>query len=407
MRQNLSRIAVATLLTVIAGQSAFALDELNWSPRNHELLKQFLHEHGRGSAGHDAKQPPYAVFDWDDTSIFSDCGHALFRHQIWNLAFRLDKDHFRSLFQDEINGVRVLKGPPALKLVDINEDVATAYDFLYDHCRGLGGKQPVDDVRATPQFQEFVAKLLYLYEAYNRTENIGPAYSNVWILYFLADFTLDEVRELARVAIRQQLGEGLRYEVWRSPAGQSSRAGPVDVTFRNGLRVQPEMQNLMASSQAAGIDVYVVSASMKQVVEVCAGPGFGYNLPPDHVIGMELELREGKVRPSYKRGWVQTYREGKVEAIRAVLGARGDPLLAAGDSDGDFEMLSGFTGTKLGLIINRLEGDRIGTLCRTAVAQGTAQTPRYILQGRDENTGLFVPRSETTRLGEAESRLTN
>ena len=301
--------------------------------------------------------------------------------------------------------MRVLPGPRALKLGDIHEDVVTAYDFLYDRCRGLGGNQPLDELRATPQFQDFVAKMFYLYEAYTQTENIGPEYSYVWILYFLSDFTLDEVRDLARAAIKQQLGNALRQVVWRSPAGYSSKAGPIDVTFHSGLRVQPEMQNLMASLRAAGIDVYVVTASMKQVVEVFAGPGFGYNLPPDHVIGMELELREGKICPSYKPGWVQTYQAGKVEAIRRVLAARGDPALVAGDSDGDYEMLNGFSGTRLGLIVNRVKCGRIGTLCRAAVAQSEARTPRYILQGRDENTGLFMPQSETIPLGETEARL--
>src|SRR5207248_1568539 len=99
------------------------------------------------------------------------------------------------------------------------------------------------------------------------------------------------------------------------------------------------------------------------------------------VLGMELEVRDGKVGPRYKEGRVQTYRRGKVEAIRLKPGARGDPLFGAGDSDGDFEMLSTFKGMDLALILNRLKGGKVGDLCRRAVKQKGAPAPRYILQG--------------------------
>ena len=54
---------------------------------------------------------------------------------------------------------------------------------------------------------------------------------------------------------------------------------------------------------------------------------------------------------------------------------------------------------RLALILNRVKGGPIGTLCRLAVGQMDRGTPRYILQGRDESTGLFLPRPETILLG--------
>lgn len=47
---------------------------------------------------------------------------------------------------------------------------------------------------------------------------------------------------------------------------------------------------MMNTFRSNGIDVYVVSASMKEVVEVFASnPKYGYNIPKENVFGMELE----------------------------------------------------------------------------------------------------------------------
>jgi phosphoserine phosphatase len=396
---------LAVVLAVAAPRPAPALDKLSWARRNHAVLTQFLRDHGKGSPGYNEEKRPYAVFDWDDTSAFHDCGDALFRYQLWNLKLRLDKNQFRALFEKSRRGVRADAGSRSVKLGDVQDDIFADYDYLHDRYSGLGGSWALDDLRRTPQFQDFVSKMLFLYGAYTDSKEIGPHYSYVWVLYFLSNYTPDEVRDVARAAIKEQLGEGLREAAWKGPRKFDSKAGPIDAKFLTGLRVQPEMQDLMASLRDAGIDVYIVTASLKQEVEVFAGEGFGYNVPADHVLGMELDTKDGKLRPEYKPGWVRTYRQGKVEAIRSKLGTRGDPILAGGDSDGDFEMLSTFEGTKLALILNRVKGGDIGKLCRKADEQKDQAKPRYLLQGRDENTGLFVPASETILLGQSQPQL--
>ena len=108
-------------------------------------------------------------------------------------------------------------------------------------------------------------------------------------------------------------------------------------------------------------------------------------------------------------GWVETFRQGKVEAIEQViktgLGKNRDPIFSAGDSDGDYEMLTSFPGMKLTLIWNRVKGGLIGTLCKLAVEQADSSNPRYILQGRNENTGSVIPGSATILLGKTEPQL--
>jgi hypothetical protein len=125
----------------------------------------------------------------------------------------------------------------------------------------------------------------------------------------------------------------------------------------------------------------------------------------DHVIGCELEVEGGMLRPVYRKEWPLTYGKGKVEAIRRKLGSRGDPILVAGDSDGDADMLVDFEGTRVSLILNRVKGGKIGSLSRRAASPEDEASGRYLLQGRNENTGLFLPRPETIPFGEREARL--
>jgi hypothetical protein len=75
------------------------------------------------------------------------------------------------------------------------------------------------------------------------------------------------------------------------------------------------------------------------------------------------------------------------------------PLFVAGDSDGDFEMMTQFPETKLIYLINRVKGGDIGMLYKEALP-GMAKAGRVVLlQVRNENTGLCRPYQETIRLG--------
>ena len=92
-----------------------------------------------------------------------------------------------------------------------------------------------------------------------------------------------------------------------------------------------------------------------------------------------------------------TWGEGKVKTIEKYLAAKKGygPILTAGDSDGDFNMLSQIDSVKLGLIINRNKKGKIGSLYDVALKENNVLLPRYILQGRNEIDGCFDA-SETT-----------
>ena len=388
------------------------LDRLNWSERNHRVLNQLMIDHGPGGGSRDERRPAYVVLDWDSTTAVFDVEEAVHRFQANDLRFKLSRAEFAALLPDSVNGVtRVSAAYGSILLADIHADLVSDYAFLYDSFAGLGGTQPLETVAATPQFQDFFVKLTFLYAAYADTPGIGADYAFPWVTTLLAGHTAPEVRALARQAISRELGNKLARVSLQSPAGLPGRAGVVTSSFVTGLRVVPEMQDLISTFQANGIDVFIVSASFKPVVEAFGAQGaFGYGVPPENVIAMELATRaDGVLLPEYKPGWVKTYRQGKVEAINRVikagLGKDWDPLLAAGDSDGDYEMLSGFPGMRLSLIWNRVKGGDIGSLSRQAVAEIALPSPRYILQGRDENAGVTLPGQESILLGTTSPQL--
>ncbi|MDD4602731.1 MAG: haloacid dehalogenase-like hydrolase [Bacteroidales bacterium] len=389
-----------------------SLDRLNWSERNYSTLNQMINEYGIGGKYHEEGKTPYIVLDWDQTCAHFDVEEALMRYQLFNLHFKMTKDQFKNILKDTINGVfQLSENFNKINLSDLNSDLITEYNFLQDNYVGFHGKMALDEIMSTPQYKDFIVKFLFLADGYFDTPGIGMDHIFLWELYLFTGFSIDEVKSMAKEAVSFELANQIGKQTLHSPSGLKTRTGDITCSFNSGLRVFSEMQNLISTCRGHGIDAYIVSASYKPVVEVFSGIGnFGYNFEPDHVIGMELEIgADGKILPEYKKGWIKTFGQGKVEAInkkiKSLPGKNHDPLFAAGDSDGDIEMLTKFPGMKLALIWNRVKGGEIGKLCKKAVDEMEIPNPRFILQGRNENIGMAIPSSETILLGKTQPEL--
>ena len=216
---------------------------------------------------------------------------------------------------------------------------------------------------------------------------------------------------MAAKTIDWQKTQKIENVVWTSPAASElsgQEAGQVSVTWKNGLRLIPEMQELHNKLRNAGFDVWMCSASFVDLIkELVSNPSFGYNDHPNNVIAMELERDpQGKILPVFRNGYDQTQGAGKTKAItRFLAGASGkygyDPIFIAGDSEGDQNMLCEFKGLQLGLIINRLKGKekKLGELSKQAVDNYQQDSAKYLLQGRDDNKGIFIPCQEHIKYG--------
>ncbi len=108
-----------------------------------------------------------------------------------------------------------------------------------------------------------------------------------------------------------------------------------------GAPVFPWMKEIISFLKAEGIEVYIVTASIKWAVEPAAqlaGVAF------ENVLGIETEVVNGVVTPKQK-GLI-TYREGKPAALIERTGGR-KPVFAAGNTMGDFALLESSSHVRL------------------------------------------------------------
>lgn len=388
------------------------LDQGKWAPDTYRAVQDLINEYGVKSSKYKVEKKPYAIFDWDNTSIMNDTEEALFFYQIDHLKFDLTPEEFYKVLKTNIP-----EGPfskdyknsngELVTLEEITKDLKRDYEYLYRHYKGLKGDQSLDAIHATDYFKDFKVKLYFLYEAIGDTYSTDVSYP--WVLYLFSNMSVEEVQHLAEISNNLNLGAGISEEKLTSPQRLHGDAGVVSISHINGLRLAPEISNLMHTFQNNGIDVYVVSASMEEVVEVFASnPKYGYNLPEENVFGMRLKKEDGNIQPVYEENYPFTAGHGKPETIiNEIASKKGGygPIFVAGDSSTDYEMLTEFKDTKLRLIINRVSGGKIGELSKLAASRMGKNNPKFVLQGRNENTGLWIPTEYTIKLGTNEKIL--
>ena len=387
------------------------LDTARWSPRNAARLQLLLDQYGHHSPSYRADRKPYAVFDWDNTCIMNDCEEALLMYQINHLQYKLTPDEFSQVLWRDVPDetfmadYKTVDGKP-VRMADIAADVVSDYRWLYASYQGLAGSRNLEDVQASEQFKDFRAKLYFMYDAICDSFPLEVGYK--WILYFYKNMSTAELQAMAMASNKAALGDGLRKVRYQSPETLPGKAGVVADTHFHGIRVHEEIRGLMHTLRANGIDVYVSTASIDDVVRVFAGHAdFGYGVPPENVIGLRLEMDNGRYADRYLSGWHFNWGPGKTVGIRQHLQAKKGygPVLVAGDSDGDAWMLRDFADTSVGLIVNRMKKGEIGADSQLAAQQlGQAQA-RFILQGRDEATGLMLPDEKSLKYGKAERKL--
>ncbi|MGQ5522731.1 hypothetical protein ACUHMQ_05650 [Chitinimonas sp. PSY-7] len=392
-------------------QLAQPLDPARWSDFNLDTINQVLKEAGKGSANYNSKKKPYAVFDWDNTCIMNDCEEALMMYQISNLQYKLTPEEFAQVVRQDIpNGAfgkthLTVDGKP-VKMEDMAADLESDYRWMYANYKGWSGSMTLEEIHQSPQFQDFRAKLFFTYDAVCDVYPIEIGYK--WIIYFYKNFTTAELQAMAEASNDYGLGDAMRKLKLVSPEQLPGKAGVVATSFSTGIRIHDEMRNLMTTLRANGIDVYISTASIDDVVRVFAGNSkYGYHVPPENVIGLKLEMKDGKYDNVYRQGWHFNWGPGKTTGIKNILvAAKGyGPLMVMGDSDGDAWMMRDFDDTKLGIIVNRLKGGEIGANSKKAADAIGQPHARFILQGRNEHTGVFMPDEKTLKFGKAETKL--
>ncbi|MBC3933131.1 haloacid dehalogenase-like hydrolase [Undibacterium curvum] len=403
--------APALARPVAAAVPAVILDSAKWAPRNRELIAALIAKHGITSKTYNPKRKPYAVFDWDNTSIMNDCEEALLLYQINQLAFKLSPAEFSAIVRQNVpagNFAPDFKNA-AGKVVDLESicaDLDSDYAFLHANYKGLAGSRTLEDISTTEQFLDFRAKLYFLYEAVNDTHGVNVGYP--WVIYFFANMSVSEVRKLAEASHDANLGMSLVKAKFTSPASLPGKAGVITASHSQGIRLCTEVATLMDTFRNHGIDVYVSTASLEDVVaEFATNPKYGYHVKRENVLGLRLE-QDGEVyKNAYRKNWTLNWGPGKTIVIKQELVAKKGygPVFVAGDSDGDYDMLRDFPETEVGLIVNRLKKGKIGELSKAAADALKEAHPRFLLQGRQESTGNWLPVETTLKLGKTAAAL--
>lgn len=377
-RHQLGVACLAGALLFAPVSAVADLDTLRWKPENHAALSRLIDAHRH--QGH------YAVFDWDYTSIYQDTQENLFRYQIDNLRFKATPAEFAAAIRKDIpnddfaDAYRNVDGRK-INIQQIAADLDARYAFLYANYIGER-KMSLAQIQQTEEFKDFRGKLAFLYEAIGGSFSHDVSYP--WVLYLFTGMSRQEVMDLAKEANDFALGQALGKYRWTSSATLTGRTGQVSHEYKSGLRVHSEMANLFHELQQNGIEVYVITASLEDVVRVFAtDPSYGYRLKPENIYGMRLHMNGDIYQGRYRSDYPQTQTHGKVAIIEGYLKPRHGgkaPILVAGDSSGDENMLTAYADTRLLLLMKR-EGrlDKV------------AEDRRALIQTRNLQTGLFNP----------------
>lgn len=368
------------------------IKRLNWDEKNYRAINNLIAKHGIDSPVYDPNKRPFAVFDWDNTSIIGDVEEALLYYMITNLSFKMEVDEFfdliiknvdKNFYADKYNNLENKR----LNIDLIAYDIKKAYEFLYKRLDKFGGNQSLDELKKSDYYKEFVTKMFYRYRVSDYDRLAKDPYC--WMSFLLKNYKTQEVEALCKEAYEAMRKEKIRVENFTSPAIES-KAGRVSIDYFVGIRPLPEMVDLYQTFEENGIDTYIVSASFIDVVRAFASDEDNfYKLNKKKVLGLRLETDlGGKILPSLDKTYPISIREGKVETIDKLIknATNYGPIMVGGDSDGDLAMLTSYDLTEISLIIHRENYGLIDEL-RNKAWDGSN---RFYSQGRNLLEGKFI-----------------
>lgn len=320
----MKKILVCLLAALTLLSCKPALERGAWNDDTYQALTAVISE--------SENQGNYAVFDCDYTTIIHDVTHAMIIYQIENLRFSLAPEHH---FLDGLGEVDFPLEGLGMTAREMGRTLAAEYASL---------KQEWND----SLYRDFRARLLAFDSAVH--DNYDYRTLCLWEPSLAVGFTQEELNEIARECLTQAFAQdSLRAEQWVSPDGRFCG------TAHKGLAISPEMKNLYACLTRSGITPYVCSASPEWLVKkLCCDKQWGLGLPEEQVFGLRLiEKEDGSW--DYEADYTQPFKAGKVACINryiAPLYGNRSPVLIAGDSEGDVEMLTAYPDLKMGLIID-------------------------------------------------------
>ncbi|MGB8645923.1 MAG: haloacid dehalogenase-like hydrolase [Anaerolineae bacterium] len=266
-----------------------------WTAENRTAIEQLLTR--------SYPEPPIAVFDWDNTCIYRDIGDATFHSLAADLGFKFDAPGFWDW---------VTEAAPI--------DFASA---AYEAYR----RRPNPDTHHCLRLAFERGRKAYY-------DGMDDNSACAWDAGAFLGWRFSDAREYARQVMLRELAHPLTAEVYEYEGTR--------IEILQGIRVRPEMQELVRVMQQVGWQVWVISASPQWVVEPFAEL---YGIPANRVVALRRALVDGRMTRAVEPP--VSFSDGKLDAYRMFVDAHRPPWFAAGDSVYDWKLLEWAEGGRL------------------------------------------------------------
>lgn len=455
--------AMANIKAPAVGKQYVARED--WDPTVKKAINDFIAAYGKDSVNY-VPGGSYAVFDCDDTCAIYDVAVMERYHRLSKMQFAFTPEELPMLLDACFGNADVARSQSASYCDDKQphsyqdwfDDIQVAYEYLwetygpFDH-NGVTGEK-FEKMQADPYWMEFATKFQVVFKVVNSAEGDYPSYP--WYKYWNFGMTEAEAYSVSADCYKTYKDYPTESVKWQTSADIKSKVGTVGTSWTLGVSMAENILELWKALDDNGIDVWINSASgstqIRAAVDVLGAAAadsltgiIAYTADyqdaqptVDSLIGPEKKwadwydwdggvawYRDGGEYNGWSKGTVpihsDTVQLGKTTAINnalvSIYNGHG-PLLAAGDSAGDFEMLTMYKNTKLSLISNAGKSLTSFNLGQVALYQkevlgwdlaeaNAAGETLFVLQGRDLNgTRSFIAGDELIKLGKTSGTAT-
>lgn len=300
-----------------------------WTPEVRDALERFIALRGQKSPGYDAKRPPVAVIPWSDAAVSGDPAELVFLRLVTDVRFEFNEDFWE-----------------VIPIAYGRQHTRASYDQFIHLSSGVWSAQPTYDAYRKDMLSSYI----------ELCKGVGRKECRSYLSRLWAGWRDDDAYDFSRQTLEREMASTVTREVVR---GDPEDRAPLKL--RRGLRLIPELKDLVAQLRAEGFDVWVVDDLPQPVL---AASVVDYRIDPSRVYGVHnstagARMGAGILVPVPTRG-------GKTEVLQKMLGRPAD--LVFGRDSADFDALSYGDGL-------RVVFDHDPDLVRRAVERGWLVQP--------------------------------
>ncbi|MFI5349005.1 MAG: hypothetical protein ACHQ2Z_05650 [Elusimicrobiota bacterium] len=279
-----------------------------WTPEVRAALEKLIADRGRGAAGYDPKIPPVAVLPWSDAAVAGDPAELVFLRMVTEANFKFDDSWW--------------------ELVPIGygrQPTRAAYEQFIELSTTVWTSQP--------SYQGWRKGMLASYLSLCR--GVGRKECRSYLARLWAGWRLDEAQDYSKKVLDDEKKQIKNVEMVPGEPGDRK-----PLRARRGLRVIPEMRDLVAKLRGAGFDVWIIDDLPQPVL---AASTLDYGIDPSRAYGVQnstdgARMGADVLRPVPTRG-------GKTDAVQSLLGRPADLVL--GRDSADFDVLAYGDGVRI------------------------------------------------------------